>query len=203
MSEQEVNTVQQSNSTGEGLTPERESQSRGYSLNTLDPRDSLPEYQCHKRVKAIQIHGVVTDAERASIENRATDGGVYLLFRPAGEQKDFEIREDAEYLKKHNPQPGGYYVVYEDGYRSFSPAGAFESGYSPVEPVAKLTALENDCDYVLRFKVPFGSHKRGDTNKFSGKLSEKIYNYDTMGFKYSDLLSAGIIEIVSIVPLEK
>ena len=27
---------------------------------------------------------------------------------------------------------GGYYVVYEDGYKSFSPAGAFESGYTPL-----------------------------------------------------------------------
>lgn len=25
---------------------------------------------------------------------------------------------------------GGYYVRYEDGYESFSPAGAFESGYT-------------------------------------------------------------------------
>jgi hypothetical protein len=25
---------------------------------------------------------------------------------------------------------GGYYVVYEDGYKSFSPASAFENGYT-------------------------------------------------------------------------
>ena len=30
------------------------------------------------------------------------------------------------------PEVGGYYVVYEDGYKSFSPAGAFESGYTPL-----------------------------------------------------------------------
>jgi hypothetical protein len=33
-------------------------------------------------------------------------------------------------MKKHRPQVGGYYVLYEDGYHSFSPAPAFESGYS-------------------------------------------------------------------------
>ena len=35
-----------------------------------------------------------------------------------------------EYMNKHNPQPGGYYVVYTDDYKSFSPAEAFEGGYT-------------------------------------------------------------------------
>jgi len=42
----------------------------------------------------------------------------------------FEV--DATYLKKHNPQVGGYYVVYADGYKSWSPAQAFEEGYTRV-----------------------------------------------------------------------
>jgi hypothetical protein len=42
---------------------------------------------------------------------------------------------DAAFVIKHNPQPGGYYVVYEDGYTSFSPAKAFEDGYTKVEPM--------------------------------------------------------------------
>lgn len=33
------------------------------------------------------------------------------------------------YLEKHNPQIGGYYVLYPDGYESWSPAEAFEAGY--------------------------------------------------------------------------
>ncbi|MGF6308568.1 hypothetical protein ABIB82_002205 [Bradyrhizobium sp. i1.8.4] len=37
-----------------------------------------------------------------------------------------------EYVRKHNPQVGGYYVVYEDGYKSFSPADAFEGGHSRI-----------------------------------------------------------------------
>lgn len=40
----------------------------------------------------------------------------------------FEV--DALYLKKHNPQVGGYYIVYADGYKSWSPAQAFEEGYT-------------------------------------------------------------------------
>jgi len=38
-----------------------------------------------------------------------------------------------EYLEKHGPQVGGYYVVYKDGYESYSPVDAFEDGYSPYE----------------------------------------------------------------------
>ena len=35
-----------------------------------------------------------------------------------------------EWLAKHSPVAPGYYVVYEDGYSSFSPVEAFEKGYS-------------------------------------------------------------------------
>jgi hypothetical protein len=37
---------------------------------------------------------------------------------------------DAAYVRKHKPEAGGYYVQYKDGYRSFSPATAFEEGYT-------------------------------------------------------------------------
>ena len=30
------------------------------------------------------------------------------------------------------PRVGGYYVVYADGYKSFSPATAFEEGYTKI-----------------------------------------------------------------------
>lgn len=35
-----------------------------------------------------------------------------------------------EYVHKHDPKVGGYYVVYEDGYKSWSPAQAFAEGYT-------------------------------------------------------------------------
>ena len=35
-----------------------------------------------------------------------------------------------QYAVKHDPRAGGYFVVYEDGYESWSPAGVFEAGYS-------------------------------------------------------------------------
>ncbi|HVI92099.1 MAG TPA: hypothetical protein VM659_27665, partial [Dongiaceae bacterium] len=42
------------------------------------------------------------------------------------------IAIDAGYVRKHKPVEGGYLVVYEDGYRSFSPAEAFEGGYTKI-----------------------------------------------------------------------
>ena len=38
-----------------------------------------------------------------------------------------------EYMDKHKPEVSGYYVVYKDGYKSFSPAKAFEEGYTKVD----------------------------------------------------------------------
>lgn len=37
-----------------------------------------------------------------------------------------------EYMQKHQPRAGGYFVVYKDGYESWSPAEAFEEGYTRV-----------------------------------------------------------------------
>ncbi len=34
-----------------------------------------------------------------------------------------------EWAERHKPEPGGWYVVYTDGYASYSPAKAFEDGY--------------------------------------------------------------------------
>ena len=64
----------------------------------------------------------------------AIPGGLTPIHPSA--QNEFLIEEakwftpDYNYVKKHNPQAGGYYVVYEDGYKSWSPAEAFESGYT-------------------------------------------------------------------------
>lgn len=36
------------------------------------------------------------------------------------------------YVEKHNPQVGGYYVRYPDGYESYCPAESFEAGHEEV-----------------------------------------------------------------------
>lgn len=89
----------------------------------------MPRYKCHKEVWALKIDRVQLDIEEARIENRETDGSARLFV----EAPYAPIRVDHAYLQKHNPHAGGYYVVYADGYRSFSPAAAFEAGYTRIK----------------------------------------------------------------------
>lgn len=42
------------------------------------------------------------------------------------------VRVKESFLHKHNPTVNGYYVRCEDGYESFSPAEAFEGGYTEI-----------------------------------------------------------------------
>ena len=87
----------------------------------------LPKYQCHKQVWALKIAGI----ERNDVpEGTPTlDGSARIM--PA-EQGYAAFKVDAHYMRKHNPQIGGYYVRYDDGYESFSPAEAFEAGYTAI-----------------------------------------------------------------------
>ena len=45
---------------------------------------------------------------------------------------DTSVTVSAAYVAKHSPKGGGYYVRYADGYESWSPADAFEGGYTLV-----------------------------------------------------------------------
>ena len=70
---------------------------------------------------------IIFDSTLAMEKNRETDGSATIV--PAdGRYAPFKV--DHEYCRKHNPVAGGYYVVYKDGYKSWSPAKAFEDGYS-------------------------------------------------------------------------
>src|ERR1700722_5779553 len=92
----------------------------------------MPLYRCHKDVWALKIAEIhreefpPTTAEHQMGGAIVTPGAIIV---PA-EAGYAAFRVDGEYLRKHNPQVGGYFVVYKDGYQSFSPAAAFEEGYS-------------------------------------------------------------------------
>ncbi len=79
----------------------------------------LPRYKCHKVVTAF----LIAAAEAMS------NGRVRL----SGVDSAHEIIVDADYVDKHRPQIGGYYVRYHDGYQSWSPAAAFEASYHLVD----------------------------------------------------------------------
>lgn len=77
----------------------------------------MDKYRSHKVVEASKIDAV----ER-------TPTGARLTLR-GGEALDV----GQVYADKHAPRPGGYYVRYPDGYESWSPADAFEQGYTLIE----------------------------------------------------------------------
>jgi hypothetical protein len=92
----------------------------------------LPEYQCHKHVSALKIAGIThkPNPDPASGNASCSYGAIIT---PADQgYVPFEVT--AEYVTKHRPSEGGYYVVYDDGYESFSPAKAFEDGYHSIDP---------------------------------------------------------------------
>ena len=89
----------------------------------------MPRYKCHKEVWALKIAGIEYDHDKANAEKRETDGSAIITPEENG-YAPFKV--DHDYVRKHNPQVGGYFVQYKDGYKSFSPADAFEGGYTKV-----------------------------------------------------------------------
>jgi hypothetical protein len=123
----------------------------------VDPLDlsirQLPQYRSHKVVRATPIVRVQdgtqpTDSQQSDVVFLEVNGGqMFAVTR--------------EWFAKFGAFAGGYLVIYEDGYVSFSPPGAFEAGYTPlrltvgtahvnqvIEQGVSLTAC--NCDYSRR-----------------------------------------------------
>lgn len=86
-------------------------------MNT--PTTPLPKWKCHKTVHALKL----------TIVRIFRDGTAEL----EPEDKRFAaIKVDAEWVRRFKPKDGdnGYFVVYDDGYESWSPSKAFEEGYT-------------------------------------------------------------------------
>jgi hypothetical protein len=83
----------------------------------------LPRWKCHKEVWGFKITSIESGTN-------ATQDGSFLLHHQEG--YFLPVRVDAEYVEKHKPSVGGYYVQYKDGYKSFSPAETFEEGYARI-----------------------------------------------------------------------
>lgn len=87
----------------------------------------LPLYTSRSTVRALKIKTVTYSREPLEGVPR---GEAFIT--PADERyAPFWVNEP--WAMKNRPQPGGYFVVHADGHQSFSPANAFESGYSRLE----------------------------------------------------------------------
>lgn len=88
----------------------------------------MPRYQCHKRVWALKIKSIEMRIDTTSSSESGPPSYSALITPEEAGYAPFEV--SVEYVAKHKPEVGGYYVVYDDGYKSFSPAKAFEDGYT-------------------------------------------------------------------------
>jgi hypothetical protein len=89
--------------------------------------DKLAQYRCHKVVRAGRV---TREADEYSffVPVRCADGSELRLPMPKGATRA--------------PKAGDYYVVYEDGYTSLSPAKAFEDGYTLISSIGEQPAGE-------------------------------------------------------------
>ena len=76
---------------------------------------ALRKYKSHKIVEAGRIVRI-----DKNLRNAAT------LTLDSGDK----VEVGTSYAAKHNPQIGGYYIRYADGYESWLPAKSFEEGYT-------------------------------------------------------------------------
>lgn len=83
----------------------------------MSTQREMPKYSCHKEIWALKIAEIIDDPQ------------IGICFQPVEADYD-KIPLSIEYMRKHLPEAGGYYVVYPDGYKSYSPAKVFEDGYS-------------------------------------------------------------------------
>lgn len=84
---------------------------------------TIPKYRCHKVVEAFKIAVIRPESPTPDFPVVATLQSFDGLTAFA----------DQAYMDKHKPEIGGYWVRYDSGYASFSPAGAFEDGYELLE----------------------------------------------------------------------
>ena len=78
----------------------------------------MPLYRSHKIVRG------------APVVERQVDDNIVAVCLPDGSTLDVDVPPD---LFDRIKGPDGYLVEYEDGYLSWSPSEAFESGYTRVD----------------------------------------------------------------------
>lgn len=101
-------------------------------MNESAAMREMPKYRCHKEVWALKIASIIA-------AGTATPARIVPADKGYG-----EIQLSDEYMDKHKPEAGGYYVVYADGYKSYSPADAFEGGYTLIDGTATKSPSVNE-----------------------------------------------------------
>lgn len=130
----------------------------------MEAATELPAYRSHKIVRAAKI--------TAFRQNGQTDMPDLVLGEIGG-----IVTLLPDWHAKHKPQVGGYYVVYADGYQSFSPAKAFEEGNtliggSPSIYLPAINALERaaeTCEHNAPIQAAEGDAEQAARSKANGE----------------------------------
>ena len=95
----------------------------GYEMS-VGTQVQLHKWKCHKEVWADRIRAVIV---LSPIDERIapTNHDVTLRLDGGG-----EIGVSKTFIARGIPSVGDYFVQYDDGYQSWSPAKAFEEGYT-------------------------------------------------------------------------
>lgn len=96
-------------------------------------RRILPEWETKKRVRACKIDHIDLTTPQPKIFPVDTSIDPFIV--------------SLEYVAKHNPKAGGWYVLYGDFYESFAPASAFEPYATLIEPPADVTPEASTPDW--------------------------------------------------------
>jgi hypothetical protein len=91
---------------------------------------TLPRYKCHKEVGALKI-------KRFQVK----DNGTFVI-EPADEGCPVFEAPDYRLKFRGDEKDLGYYVVYEDGFASWSPTLAFVNGYTRIQAGAPGNAQQ-------------------------------------------------------------
>lgn len=89
----------------------------------------MPRYQSHKKVWALEIANISENesAERPKTGEPLTQHPGYML--TFAEQGYAPKSVQYNVVSRYFPQPGDFFVVYDDGYESISPRKPFLDGY--------------------------------------------------------------------------
>jgi len=91
-----------------------------HNIFMSDVTTEMPKYVCTKKVWALKIDVITINEVLGTASILPKEDGYGEIETPAGWLATY----------KGNGEDTGYYVIYKDGYKSWSPTKAFEEGYT-------------------------------------------------------------------------
>lgn len=100
----------------------------------------MKSYICHKKVQAAKITAIV-DHHKRDKENVA---GAATKERTLELEGSDPVIVTKDWIEKRGAKVGCYFVQYEDGYQTCSPAERFDADYSEEQTVPETRAQKRD-----------------------------------------------------------